>query len=764
MISAAVPAYAESFSDISEEPVLEHAVDILSSYKIMDGYPGGIFKPDKIVTRAEMAKIITVASGYYEYSKSMTTSYEDMQGHWAESYVELAQSLNIVKGVSKTKFGPDYFIKFTEAYTMILRMLGYTDEALGGDWPINYYNKAVELNLFEGMENPGEFATRRDISIMIYNALKLNLVKTRDDNSIYKTDKTLLSLVGSMETKEITMDYLKDESFDYSSYVFNKWDIYYDKSKNIVKVDNPRYKSFKGTVTSILSNRVIFAADNNGNIKVFRFTSTPIVFNGAVGYYNSLLNSKVNIVYSDESGEIYAKGVVATKPTQIILADRLNMYRSGSTEYLGQELPTKEDGSVNYERIHVFGDASSLYEIKDDDLIYIYETNEYTKSVVYFEVLRSQVHGIVTGSETANYVSYVTVNGTAYTTGQNYLYTEPASVNDEVNLILDKNNHIAKINILNYGKAPSTFGVVMTSSSGINANPSVKILNEYGNVKTYELAENSGVVSATVNGSNSNVLYSTSLGKNDIVMFDPVSSGTLKIIDYMKPTYYTGNYYSSSGTLSNGFKITDDTFIVYESGGKYRLLQPIELDSYITGNIVVNYYGHVDAMLITNGIKTNSYVTPTENVSQSFSGTVYSMIRSINKIDDTTSQVEFFNNSNVFSVSNSSSAGKQIVYLKNSFVKAAITNGNIAGISSVAAETGKIKITAVYSNQLQIDGITYMEYSSGVKIYHCGFDSAGNVSGFTAGSLSDIKAGSYAQLYDIYGSFDGIVDVVILYN
>ena len=51
----------------------------------------------------------------------MTTVYEDMRGHWAESYVELANVLGIVKGISPSAYGPDNLIKFEEAYTMILR-------------------------------------------------------------------------------------------------------------------------------------------------------------------------------------------------------------------------------------------------------------------------------------------------------------------------------------------------------------------------------------------------------------------------------------------------------------------------------------------------------------------------------------------------------------------------------------------------------------------------------------------------------------------
>ena len=185
--------YAADFTDIKRDYYLEEALGVLAGYEVIQGYPDKTFRPDRIVTRAEMAKIITVAAGFNEFSKNMTTVYEDMRGHWAESYVELANVLGIVKGISPSAYGPDNLIKFEEAYTMILRLLGYTDESLAGTWPSNYYQKALELNLFENVNIPAEFASRRDITIMLYNALGKNLVTVKDNNTLSLTNKTLIS-------------------------------------------------------------------------------------------------------------------------------------------------------------------------------------------------------------------------------------------------------------------------------------------------------------------------------------------------------------------------------------------------------------------------------------------------------------------------------------------------------------------------------------------------------------------------------------------
>lgn len=755
------PEYSDILGDTSEE-----AVRLLSSYGIISGYPNNTFRPEKSVTRAEMAKIVTIAAGYYEYSKNMTSVYEDMEGHWAESYVELANVLNIVKGTSNKTYGPDNFIRFEEATTMIVRLLGYTDESLGGSWPSNYYDKAEELNLFQNIENRTGYASRRDISIMLYNALNCNLVKVKENNNTYNTGKTLLSQLGTMSTKEIKLSDLKiNDGFDYTNYLFNKWDVYYDIDENAVYMNNPRYNEFSGNVTSILPNRVIFVTDYSGNVRAFQLPNIPIIFNGANGSFESLENSKIKVVYEDDSYNGKVIGVIAYGPTDVVLIDHSKLYNSESKTFAGKYLPTKTDSQINYNKLYIYGDATYLSDIKENDLVYFYETEETEtkKSTLSIEVLRSQVQGVVTNFETRNNTSFYTINNKVYKTGDSYIFTENASIKDNVKFVLDKNNNIVKLFVISYGKIPATYGLVLNSSSGINSLATVRILNEYGVIKTYSLAANANVVTRVDSGSN--VQYTTSLKKNDIVIYDPVVQGTLKIIE-LKPAKVIASYYNEDiQTISNGNKLTSNSFIVYEAGGKYQLLKPNQLDSYLEGKGSVAYNGHVDALYLSKGLKANNVATPSvPAVPQNFDGTVYGIISSITKINDSSSQVTLFNNGNVFYVSNTSVAGKQLSTVMNTYVKAVVVDNFITSVEKVTPETDKIKISAIYSNQLQIDGITYIEYSPSVKVYECTINSLGNISSVKTGSVSNIQPGTTAQLYDLYGWFDGIIDVVLIFK
>lgn len=754
--------YAADFTDIKKDPYLEEAIGVLSGYEIIQGYPDNSFKPDRIVTRAEMAKVVTVAAGYYEYSKNMTSVYEDMHGHWAESYVELADVLGIVKGISPTTYGPDNLIKFEEAYTMILRLLGYTDESLVGNWPSNYHDKALELNLFENIDANVEFASRRDISIMLYNALNYNLVTVKDNNTINITNKTLISKLGKMETKEVSIRDLTIYNFDYTDFLFNKWDIYYDIKGNTVHVNNPRYNEFTGTVTSLLSNRVIFVTDDYGNVRIFKVPDIPIIINGEKGSFNNLIDSRIKIVYEDTSFNGEVIGIIAYKETDVIVVEKGDLYKEGSKQFAGKYLPLR-NSEINYNKLHITGDAKTLQEISINDVVYFFETKESNKNTALtLKVLRSQTEGIITAVQDANSNIFYTVNNISYMTGKDFIFTEKANINDSVKFILDKNNNIIKLYINKYGKKPTTFGIVLNSSNSTTGNAVVRILDEYGVLKTYSLADNSSVVKVLEN--DSYILKQPLVNSNDFIKFDPVSSGTLKVIDLMPTKNIASSYNNQTRTLANGYYISSDTFIVYKNDGQYQLLEPSQLNGYLEGKAVVNYSGHIDAIYLTKGIKTTNAVTITPETQQSYNGTIYGIIKGVTKIDDITSHVQFFNNSNVFSVSNTSAAGKRISSLMNSYVRAVIVNGVINSIEKVTPETEKIKISQIYSNQMLIDNITYMEYTSDIKVYICTLDSSGNISNFKEGTKADIKSGSTAQLYDLYGGFDGVVDVVLVFK
>lgn len=90
--------------------------------KIFSGYPDGSFKPDKAITRAELA---TLVAKFLELPniKPLTNNFPDTSTHWANNFIEEARRLRIINGYPDGTFKPDNNISRAEAVTMVNNML-----------------------------------------------------------------------------------------------------------------------------------------------------------------------------------------------------------------------------------------------------------------------------------------------------------------------------------------------------------------------------------------------------------------------------------------------------------------------------------------------------------------------------------------------------------------------------------------------------------------------------------------------------------------
>ena len=101
MAFAATPAVSDTAGKACED-----AVNVLTELGIVKGYPDGSYKPENIVTRAEMAVIVISALGLKDYAVG-TSSFKDMAGYdWAQGYVAYAQSLGVINGYPDGTFKP----------------------------------------------------------------------------------------------------------------------------------------------------------------------------------------------------------------------------------------------------------------------------------------------------------------------------------------------------------------------------------------------------------------------------------------------------------------------------------------------------------------------------------------------------------------------------------------------------------------------------------------------------------------------------------
>lgn len=112
------------FSDVSSSAWYYDAVQMCAKAGIIKGYPDGSFKPNQAVTRAEFFAMVAML-----YSDTLNTPiiggiFNDINGHWAEKYINLLQKLGIVKGYPDGSVKPNANLKRGEAASIMNRVLG----------------------------------------------------------------------------------------------------------------------------------------------------------------------------------------------------------------------------------------------------------------------------------------------------------------------------------------------------------------------------------------------------------------------------------------------------------------------------------------------------------------------------------------------------------------------------------------------------------------------------------------------------------------
>jgi hypothetical protein len=105
----------------------ESAVRSLIQAEVLNGYPDGSFKPDQSITRAEFTKILSSA---YDVHPTVATSFSDVKTHWAKDYIAALSEKKVINGYPDGTFRPERPISRAEMATMLSRIinLGNSEE------------------------------------------------------------------------------------------------------------------------------------------------------------------------------------------------------------------------------------------------------------------------------------------------------------------------------------------------------------------------------------------------------------------------------------------------------------------------------------------------------------------------------------------------------------------------------------------------------------------------------------------------------------
>lgn len=109
------------FSDVKSGYWAKKPIEHTGTVGLVQGYPDGAFKPERELSRAELATLLVRAKGVTPYGKPRQVFLDVKISHWAAGYIEAATRMGLVKGYPDGKFRPDNRITKAESIAVLAR-------------------------------------------------------------------------------------------------------------------------------------------------------------------------------------------------------------------------------------------------------------------------------------------------------------------------------------------------------------------------------------------------------------------------------------------------------------------------------------------------------------------------------------------------------------------------------------------------------------------------------------------------------------------
>ena len=116
---------SNTYTDVPDDYWANTAISTMTGLGIVQGRSTTTFDPKAPITRAQFAAI---CARFDTGKSSGEQTFSDIQGHWAEKYIERAAELGWIKGFEDGTFRPDTYITRAQAMTMINRVLNRIPE------------------------------------------------------------------------------------------------------------------------------------------------------------------------------------------------------------------------------------------------------------------------------------------------------------------------------------------------------------------------------------------------------------------------------------------------------------------------------------------------------------------------------------------------------------------------------------------------------------------------------------------------------------
>lgn len=609
--AAVIPASAASSAWQADEDTTA----LLSGLNIMVGDDSGNFNLDSCVTRAEMSKLAVAASSYKNTVALglQFSPFSDVpSSFWGAPYIRAAVSAGIVKGYIDGTFKPNGTVTYEEAITMMLRVLGYTEDDFGASYPYGQIGMAESLKMTEGMQSGmGQPLTRRQVALLICNSLDtsmksngMDLISVHDCSIV--DDVTIIA--GYNEDSTLASDEISTTSGKYrildgfnNSYIGCRGDLVVKDGKYVIAFSSDgTMSSEKYVIYSILNDAILcYPEGNNTNIKQIKVNSNTVCYRGSTAStYGSLSSSMemgdtIRIRYKD-NGEVdyinYNEGTL-DGPVKVISDTWINNFDTNASTKIVR------DGSI-----------VSASSIQNNDIIY------YSKELNMILAYTNKVTGVYeSASPSKDLPQTVTISGVSYPVEGVDAFNElssSGSVNygDTVTILLGRDGtKVAGVVTSNKSSAGELVGYVTGTGkkSFLNSDGTTyisyyaDIVSVDGTMYTYPTSGDrsslsANVVRARISNGEATLGTISSSGLSGYVSYADMTIGNMKVADDVKILDVLENtsvpmYVKTYMQRIDGINLTSSSVKYYKTNSANEITELVLTN--VTGDMY--YYGLV---------------------------------------------------------------------------------------------------------------------------------------------------------------------------
>lgn len=386
-------SFAGSYTDVADTAANAEAIEVLSALGIINGYKDDAtgdysFKPENPIKRQEAAKLFVAIQNMLNAAEGRmgTTKFADVDetSAWATGYINLGVDKGYINGTSDTTYNPKGDIKYQDVIKVLVSIMGYKEDVVKsyGGYPNGYLSIADAEGITKGVSfDPTAPATRGNVAMLIYNAMKLPIVQPKG----MQYSSVLGAYVPGIEKQD------GEESKYYKSLLTEYFDAYV----------------IEGTVTEIGKTGGSSLKSDEVNFKVSKgekYDANFVDITDGKATYSALSNVKVGNTAADSYLNTYAVAIVAIDEDDN--ATFLSFAPSGKNKSVALDAGLLDDEDTAITDIFK---TDTSDDVIAKPFVKYYATEDATRSTKYTLDPKFQIYvnGVEVDTNNANFKKYI---------------------------------------------------------------------------------------------------------------------------------------------------------------------------------------------------------------------------------------------------------------------------------------------------------------------------------------------------------------------